>query len=67
MLKHNYHVLAELFLQKQEGFFTFALSTEMKTLSPWQTSAVLWWGYSKNRFCSVWQQERITDRINFHF
>jgi len=44
MPKHNYHVLAELFLQKQEGFFTFALSTEMKTLSPWQTSAVLWWG-----------------------
>ena len=33
MLKHNYHVLAELFLQKQEGFWTFALSTEMKTLS----------------------------------
>ena len=67
MPKHNYHVLAELFLQIQEGFFTFALSTEMKTLSPWQTSAVLWWGYSKNRSCSVWQQERITDRINFHF
>lgn len=34
MPKHNYHVLAELFLQIQEGFLTFALSTEMKTLSP---------------------------------
>ena len=34
MPKHNYHVLAKLFLQKQEGFLTFALSTEMKTLSP---------------------------------